>query len=334
MKLQHRIGILKELGDYMGSEDPAWHEIKARASRENSWFLPQFIDIAVEQIRKNFLHPALLQQWIEKYHIPETNEHPLTVGVVMAGNIPLVGFHDFLCVFVSGHRQKIKLSSKDQFLLKHLIQKIISEYPEAGDYIMISDMLKNCDAYIATGSDNSSRYFVQYFGKYPNIIRKNRTSVAVLDGSETKEELDRLADDIQLYFGLGCRNVTQLFVPEQYDFVPLLEALKKYSYFTDEHKYKHNYDYNLAIPIINNQFYMTNGSVLLVENPSPFSPIGQLHYQFYNDRNKLTASLDRTQIQCIVGKDNVPFGSAQQPSLTDYADGVDTMDFLMNLGAT
>ena len=250
----------------------------------------------------------------------------------MAGNIPLVGFHDWLCIFISGHKALIKLSSKDQVLIKHLLEKMATWSAEVTSVIEFSEMLKGCDAYIATGSNNSSRYFEYYFKKYPHIIRRNRTSVAILSGRETKEELEQLADDIYLYFGLGCRNVTKVYVSVDYDFVPLLEAFKKYNYLADHHKYKNNYDYNLALHLINKKYYMTNGSILLIEDPSLFSPISQLNYEFYNDKNELTSKLPVKQdLQCIVGKGFTPFGKSQSPAIADYADGVDTLRFLSNL---
>ncbi|WP_336515621.1 acyl-CoA reductase [Pollutibacter soli] len=328
MKIQQRIEILKQLGEYIGSDESGWAAAKHRASTINAWFLPEFIDLAANNIREQFLNEDLLRHWAAEYQLPEETPAGKEIGIVMAGNIPMVGFHDFLCAFVSGHRQKIKMSEKDNILMTHLIEWMQQKWPELNESITISSLLKNCGAYIATGSNNSARYFEQYFGKYPHIIRRNRTSVAILNGDETPEMLSLLADDMQQFFGLGCRNVTQFFVPEQYDFVPLLTALKKYDYFMDLHKYKHNYDYNLAIPLMNNKFYMTNGSVLLIESPSPFSPIGQIHYQYYSDKDKLTAGLNTEHIQTIVGKGLTPFGTAQKPSLTDYADSVDTLQFL------
>jgi hypothetical protein len=251
----------------------------------------------------------------------------------MAGNIPLVGFHDLLCVFLSGQKQRIKLSSKDNILIPHLVKVAMDEFNEVGEYIQFSEMLKGCDAFIATGTNNSSRYFEYYFGKHPNIIRKNRTSIAILDGSETTEELECLADDIQLYFGLGCRNITQVLVPEKYDFLPLLNALKKYDYFKDHDKYKNNFDYYLTIAIMNNQFYMTNDSILLKENESPFSPIGQLNYRYYKNIEAILKDINNNEIQTIVGKGFQQFGTAQKPGLEDFADGVNTMTFLQSLQA-
>jgi hypothetical protein len=196
-------------------------------------------------------------------------------------------------------------------------------------------MLRGCDGYIATGSNNSARYFEYYFGKYPNLIRRNRTSVAILDGNETEDDLKKLADDVYVYFGLGCRNVTKLYVPAQYDFIPLLEAFSKFNYLADHHKYKNNYDYQLALLILNKKYYMTNGSVLLTEAQSPFSPISVLHFEYYDGSSGTGSFLrDNEDIQCIVGKGHIPFGLAQQPGLRDYADGNDTMQFLQKLGRT
>jgi len=250
----------------------------------------------------------------------------------MAGNIPLVGFHDFLCVFISGHKALIKPSSKDQVLIKHLIDKLGDWDEETKSLVSFSDMLKGCDAYIATGSNNSSRYFDYYFGKYPNIIRRNRTSVAILTGEETKEELGKLADDVYQYFGLGCRNVTKIYVPKDYDFIPLLESFKKYNYLADHFKYKNNYDYNLALHLLNKKYYMTNDSILLIEEPAIFSPISQLNYEFYSDNDDLAEKSAPVQdLQCVVGKGFIAFGQAQSPAITDYADGIDTLAFLSEL---
>ncbi len=198
--------------------------------------------------------------------------------------------------------------------------------------LSFKEILRGCDAYIATGSNNSSRYFDYYFGKYPHIIRRNRTSVAILDGKETDEELDALSDDIQLYFGLGCRNITKLYVPENYEFLNLLNALRKYDHYFEFHKYKHNYDYHLALLIMGNKYYMNNGSVILTENTSIFSPVSQVNYEFYQNKTSVIVELERNnEVQCIVGHGYIPFGKAQQPSLADYADGVDTMKFLITL---
>ena len=332
MILQERIQLLARLGEYMLNKDEEWLSVQDRAYRENAWFIHEFIEKAVTQIATRFLQPELLLDWAQRYKIPNDLTNSKNVGIVMAGNIPLVGFHDFLSVFVSGHSMTIKTSSKDEFLIKHLIKKLYEWENTIQNQVSFAEQLKGCDAYIATGSNNSGRYFDYYFGKYPNIIRRNRTSVAILDGTETEKELELLADDIQLYFGLGCRNITQLHVPEGYDFIPLLDTLKKYAYLIDYHKYKHNYDYHLALLIMGNKYYMNNDSIILTENSSPFSPVSQVHYRFYTDKQQREGELGGNQdIQCIVGKKQVPFGQAQFPGLMDYADGVDTMAFLKSL---
>ncbi|MBS1918359.1 MAG: acyl-CoA reductase [Bacteroidetes bacterium] len=331
MHLQQRINLLVELGKYMSSDDEAWAAAKKRASQENSWFIPEFIDLAMKNIVNEFLQEEKLTAWVRKYNLPQENNSMKNVGLVMAGNIPLVGFHDFLCIFISGNTQTIKASSKDIVLIKHLAEKLFSLDESTRALISFSEMLKGCDAYIATGSNNSARYFEYYFSKYPNIIRRNRTSVAVLRGNEAKEDLERLADDVYLYFGLGCRNVTKIYVPEQYDFIPLLDAFNKYNYLSDNHKYKNNYDYQLALLILNKKYYMSNESVLLSESSSYFSPISVLHYEYYkNTENVLEELKNSEEIQCVSGLGFAP-GNAQRPGLEDYADGVDTMKFLQEL---
>lgn len=333
MNLQQRKELLVRLGNYMSGRDEEWQLAKQKASHANQWFVTEFIELASNNIAGNFLQEHQLRQLEDRYHIPDQNPSPQKIGIVMAGNIPLVGFHDLLCVFLTGHIAMIKPSSKDEVLIKHIVMKMIEWEPEAATLLVFNERIPNCDAYIATGSNNSTRYFEYYFQKYPSIIRKNRTSVGILTGQETKEQLDRLADDVFLYFGLGCRNVTQLYVPGNYNFISLLEAFKKYDHLGDHNKYKNNYDYNLAIHILNNTYYMTNGTVLLIEDASPFSPISQLNYQYYTDVNELKKSLDHNEgIQCVVNSGTVDFGQGQFPGICDYADGVDTMSFVMKLG--
>lgn len=331
MILQQRLDLLVRLGKYMQSEEPLWLEAKKRAE-VNGWFTPEFIDLSCGAIVNYFLQPELLNAFVAQYNVPAETNDPKTVGLVMAGNIPLVGFHDFLCIFLSGHNMVIKPSSKDNVLIKHLAEQLYKWEITIQNQVSFSELLKGCDAYIATGSNNSARYFDYYFKKYPHIIRRNRTSVAILTGEETPEQLEGLSDDVHLYFGLGCRNVTKLYVPVGYDFIPLLDAFRKYGYFIDHSKYKNNYDYQLAIHLLNKQYYMTNESILLSENTSLFSPISQINYSFYENAPSLAKELAaNTDVQCIVGKGYISFGQAQTPSLTDYADGVDTMKFLLEL---
>ncbi len=330
MKLQNRIEILLSLKEYLLSDSAEWQSVKQTASIHNGWFTPEFVDLSVKNIVAQFLEEEKLIKWRDYYQLDD-RIIPKNIGIVMAGNIPMVGFHDFLSVFVSGHIQTIKLSAKDDILLKHLVQKMYTWEDTMRNQVTFAPMLRGCDAYIATGSNNSARYFDYYFSKYPSVIRKNRTSVAILSGGESSNELEKLSDDIHSFFGLGCRNVTKIFVPRGYDFVPLLQAFHQYLYFADHHKYKNNYDYNLSIQLMNNRFYMTNGSTLLVENESIFSPISQLNYGFYDSRESVLDSLRSSkEIQCIAGL-GLTLGNAQQPGLMDYADGIDTMQFLVTL---
>jgi hypothetical protein len=332
MTLQSRIDLLEKIGQYLLSEEPEWVDAKSRAYAANGWFTPAFIQLAADNIAGNFLQINILQQMADAYKVSTENNHPQKIGLVLAGNIPLVGFHDLLSVFITGNKAVIKPSAKDDVLIRNLVEKMISFNNAVEDVVAFAPILKGCDAYIATGSNNSSRYFEFYFSKYPHIIRHNKTSVAVLSGDETTEELDLLADDILLYFGLGCRNVTKIYVPENYDFVPLLDALKKYSYFFDHHKYKNNFDYNLAIHLLNNKYYMSNGFMLVAEEPALFSPISQLNYETYQNADAVINELKTNpDVQCIVGENMVPFGQAQNPGTFDYADGIDTMRFLTTL---
>ncbi len=331
MNVQERIELMVKAGEYLQADTEEWQEIKQQAFYKNGWFTPEFIQHSANQIAHNFLTRNALEKWVAHYHIDD-NIQPKNVGIVMAGNIPMVGFHDMLAVFISGHYQTVKLSSKDDILLKHLVKFLYSHDVEIQNHIMFADMLKGCDAYIATGGNSAAKSFEEYFGKYPNIIRKNRTSVAVLSGNETPEELKQLADDIHLYFGLGCRNVTKIYIPQEYDFVPLLKSFEAYKYFADHHKYKNYYDYNLSIILLNNVYYMTNEATLLVENKGLFSPISQLFYEYYDNKKSTIENLqNNNDVQCIVGNGHVGFGAAQNPDLFTYADGEDTMEFLLGL---
>lgn len=338
--LENRIALMVRLGTYFTQITEELEDIIDRAHRANAWFTPEFCHLSLRNISSAFLDETALKSWLQQYPgLLQERSEPKILGIVMAGNIPLVGFHDFLCGFLSGHILRLKLSSKDTVLWNHVIAKLTEWDAEVAELVTVSEMLKNCDAYIATGSDNSSRYFEYYFQKYPHIIRKNRTSVAVLDGTESAEELGQLSDDVNVYYGLGCRNVSQLYVPATYNFEPLLESFNRYVAHADHNKFKNNYDYQLALKLLNKQYYMTNGHMLLVANDAPFAPISVLHYAHYEDKQTLIDTLQQDDhIQCITSKQNgngpgkcYPFGANQCPSLTDYADGVDTMEFLQNL---
>jgi hypothetical protein len=331
MNLQKRIYLIDLLRDYLEKNEEDWKIAKTVATSKNPWFTEHFIQLATENIIDNFLKKEKIEKWVHHYYLNDSIT-PKNIGIVMAGNIPMVGFHDFLCVFISGHKQTIKFSSKDDVLLNHLILKLNEFDKEVSDFIQTSEMLKGCDAYIATGGNQSAIHFEQYFNKYPNIIRRNRTSVAVLTGKETVGELELLSTDIHTYFGLGCRNVTKLFVPKTYDFIPLLHSFSAFKYFRDYHKYSNNYDYQLSILLLNNIKYMSNESTLLIEDERLYSPISVLHYEHYENNIQLTEQLkNNNQIQCIVGRDYLPFGKSQEPDIFTYADGVDTMQFLLSL---
>lgn len=330
MNLERRVELLKKLGQYIASDDKNWAIAKEKAHYENGWFVPEFIDYQLKHISSEYLNERKLREWIGQYDATSTSSR--NIGIVMAGNIPLAGMHDFIAAFISGHNQIIKPSSKDSTLIIAIVDQLKEWEPAVAQTVTIAQQLKGCDAYIATGSNNSARYFDYYFSKYPHIIRRNRTSAAIITGNETMEDLEALADDVYLYFGLGCRNVTKIYVPRDYDFVPLLEAFKKYNWTFDNNKYRNNYDYQLAVLMINRIYYMTNGSILLRENTPLFSPISQLHFEYFDEASRVTGLLENnTDIQCIVSKDHILFGQAQRPALNDYADKADTLKFLLEL---
>lgn len=330
MSSSEKVAALVRLGQYLSGNDPELQTVKDRAFQANGWFTPEFVDLSLQNICRYYLDESRLSEWLAGYPSPASS--PRQVGIVAAGNIPLVGFHDWLCGFLSGHEVRLKLSSKDTVLMRHVIDKVKEWYPAYAEQTQVQDMLKGCGAYIATGSNNSARYFEYYFAKYPHIIRRNRTSVALLDGTETTAELESLADDVMLYFGLGCRNVTKVYVPENYNFEPLIKAMKKYAHLADHHKYKNNYDYNLALALLGNAVHFAADNIILQEAASIFSPISVLHYGYYTDAGALAEELKaNNDLQCIVGHGFIPFGMAQQPTLSDYADGVDTMQFLTSL---
>lgn len=324
------IDILLQLRDYMNSDEPAWLQAQELAERQNAWFTAEFIREASRAIVQGYLDEQSLKAFAAKY--PALPSPGKQVGIVMAGNIPMVGFHDLLCGILSGHTIHLKLSSKDEVLMRHMVQQLQAWSPELQNRIRISDMLKGLDAYIATGSNQSAGYFRYYFGKYPNLIRRNRTSVAILEGKESEAELLALADDVYRYFGLGCRNVTKVYVPEGYSFEPLLQTFRAYDRLKDHNKYRNNLDYQLALYILNGQVYMSNESLLLIENASLFSPVSVLHYESYRDREALETALhEHEDIQAIAGNRHIPFGQLQTPGLEDFADGVNTMNFLLSL---
>jgi len=334
MTTDERLEGLIKLGEYINAiDEEELDALIARVQNENPWFTPGSVDTALTGIRR-YLDPQKLKQWISSYRLEPGVTR--TVAVVMAGNIPLAGFHDTISVLISGHALMAKLSSKDSVLPKFLIDKLIELEPQFGPLISLPERLKGFDAVIATGSDNSARYFNYYFGKYPHIIRQNRSSCAILTGQETDDELVLLGRDVFTYFGLGCRNVSKIFIPSDYDPVKLISAWDIYVDIIHHHKYHNNYDYQKSILLVNKIPFYDSGFVILQEHENLVSPVSVVYLERYNDpaslHTRLSAFADK--LQCIVGKsapDHVPFGQTQFPELWDYADRVDTIRFLETL---
>ena len=301
----------------------------------NGWFTPEQVKFSVQSWAKA-LTVDNLNQWLSNYDFSKIE--PKKVGLILAGNIPLVGFHDFISVLISGHDVLVKTSSNDQHLLKFLAKYLIAIQPELNSKItFVEGKLEGFDAVIATGSNNTARYFEYYFKDKPSIIRKNRNSVAVLDGTETFEDLVGLGEDIFRYFGLGCRNVSKLFVPKDYNFDNFFKAMYEYRDVIKYEKYANNYDYNKAVFLMSNFQLLDNEFLTIKEDTSYASPISSVFYEFYENLEEITTRLnaDAEQIQCVVSKNLIPnsvaFGQTQQPNLWDYADNVDTLAFLNSL---
>ncbi|WP_179347783.1 acyl-CoA reductase [Winogradskyella pacifica] len=310
------------------------HQLKL-AEEHNGWFTKENIVFTLKNW-SNALTINNINQWTRKYNF--NTSKPQTVAIIMAGNIPLVGFHDFLSVLISGHNVLVKQSSNDKHLLPFLAKYLEVVEPNFKGKIKFTEKkLENFDAVIATGSDNTARYFEYYFKNKPSIIRKNRNSVAILTGNETKEELEALADDIFRYYGLGCRNVSKFFIPKEYNFDAFFNAVYKWHSIIDGSKYANNYDYNKAVYLMSEFEMLENGFLMIKEDESYSSPIATLFYEKYNSIAELQQQLDTDsdKIQCIVANgftDNeIAFGETQNPQLWDYADNVDTVDFLLKI---
>ncbi len=338
MELKDRIELLVALGEYLAQPNEVLDAVIHQTYIHNPWFTKANTQRSLTSIREAFLQREALQNWVDHYAIGN-QEQKCQIGLVLAGNIPLVGFHDVLSVFITGHEALIKLSDKDRYLLPHCLEWMKKQNPATGAYFQLVDKLESYDAVIATGSNNSARYFEAYFGHKPHIIRRNRNGVAVLTGQESEADLRGLADDVLAYFGLGCRNVSKIYVPKEYKFEPLLEALHEHRELAMHNKYKNNFDYNYTLLILNKIEHLANGCILLIEDPSLTSRIASLHYEFYSETDALRAELTQRadEIQCIVSAgaldaiSTLAPGTAQLPSLQDYADGVDTVQFLLGL---
>jgi len=310
-----------------------------KASATNPWFIREQIIHALSAWSVN-LERGKLDAWLEPYASQFcTDTDGKEIAVIMAGNIPLVGFHDFLSVLISGNRFKGRLSPNDPHLLPAFARILARYNPILGNRISFTTgKLTDFDAVIATGSNNSANYFEYYFSKYPHIIRKNRNAVAILSGNETGEELSGLSDDIFLYFGMGCRNVTKLYLLQGYDFKPLFLAFRRYEHLIRHHKWMSNHDYYNSIFLLNGIPALDNGFILLTENNLITSPPAVLYYEFYDNLKELLEQLSKQQeeIQVAVSADPVMLpgcfpGQAQSPGLSDYADGIDTLQFMLNL---
>jgi hypothetical protein len=301
----------------------------------NGWYTQEQVYFAIQSWAES-LTEENLTTWLTPYNLEKID--PKTIGLILAGNIPLVGFHDFLSVLISGHKVLVKTSSNDQHLLPFLAKYLIAVEPELKNNItFVEGKLENFEAVIATGSNNTARYFEFYFKDKPSIIRKSRNSVAVLNGQETAAQLIALGDDIFRYFGLGCRNVSKLFVPKGYDFTAFFEAIFVYQEVIHYEKYANNYDYNKAVFLMSNYKLLDNGFLTIKEDTSHASPISSVFYEYYTTLEEVEKRLvvDRESIQCVVSNElvteSIPFGTTQKPALWDYADDVDTIAFLKNL---
>ncbi|MDO5654519.1 MAG: acyl-CoA reductase [Flavobacteriaceae bacterium] len=315
-----------------GEKQTEFNQKLELAKAQNAWF-----DIDNQLFALNSWAQALqkenLIKWLSAYHFPES-QNPKTVGIITAGNIPLVGFHDIVTVILSGNIAQIKLSSHDAVLIPYLLQMLTEIEPKMVYQFQCVEKLQNYDMVIATGSDNTARYFEAYFKHVPHVIRKNRTSAAVLTGDETSEDLQGLAQDILQHYGLGCRNITKLFLPANYNLDLIFNALYSWKELINHHKYANNYDYHKAIYLMENAKLTENGFVLFKEDERLFSPVSTVFYEFYSSMNEVEEKLDNLseKIQCIVGLGEkfIDFGEAQRPKLWEYADHVDTMKFLIS----
>jgi hypothetical protein len=341
MNIENQVLGLIKLSDYIRAylaksteefnEDDSEFELLLKKSEiENPWFTIDNQKFAFRQW-SDLLTEENIKNWLKDYSVSKT---PKRVGLILAGNIPLVGWHDVISVVLSNHIPVIKLSSKDKLTVPFLLKKW-KEFSGNQVEFEFVDRLENFDAVIATGSNNTARYLEYYFKKHLNIIRKNRTSVAVLKGDETEAELQLLAKDIFQYFGLGCRNVTKIFIPEDFLIDRLFESFLGYQDIINHHKYANNYDYNKAVYLLNRDLFWDNNFVMLKEDDKLFSPLSVINFSRYSsiDDVKSFIAENEENIQCIVAKDDlgfdsIQFGEAQNPGLDTYADNVDTMKFL------
>lgn len=344
MKENKRFQAIVSLGVYLRNHfnstrsnpsNTELNDVIHRAEHSNSWFTQEQVEHSL-QSWGNLLREENLAKWLNNYDL--SIDQAKNILLILAGNIPLVGFHDLLVSYISGHNIIVKLSSSDAHLLPFLTKKLNEYNPEDQSSINFTDeLVRNYDAVIATGSDNTARYFEHYFSKKPNIIRKNRNSIAVITGDESPEELHLLGEDIFRYFGLGCRSVSKVYVPKNYDFDLIFKAIFPYNELINFEKYSNNYDYNKAVYLMSEFKILDNGFLIIKEDQSLSSPIGSLFYEYYDSKEELKNELNSRaeEIQCVVAKgfseNEISFGATQQPGLDDYADDIDTLKFVLSL---
>jgi len=343
MNINERTELISEIGGFLknyldekydNKKDDnliEFEKVIKKAQSNNSWFTDENIKINLTYWSKKLIKTNL-NQWLSKYNLKDTSRK--NIAIIMAGNIPLVGFHDFICVFLAGHNSIIKLSSNDKYLIPFLLNLV--KFP-SDRVVYLDGMLKDYDAVIATGSDNTSRYFEYYFKNKQSIIRKNRNSIAILDGNETDEDLKSLSHDILTYFGLGCRSVSKLYVPKDYNFDSFFNSIFGYKDLINNHKYANNYDYNKAIYLMSEYKFLDNGFFMIKEGKEMHSPISTINYEYYDNISHLNEKIKQQEdnIQCVVSnikfEGRIDFGETQNPSLNQYADNIDVMNFLLTI---
>ena len=343
MNINERTELISDIGDFLknyldekydNKKDDnliEFEKVIKKAQSNNSWFTDENIKINLTYWSKKLIKTNL-NQWLSKYNLKDTSRK--NIAIIMAGNIPLVGFHDFICVFLAGHNSIIKLSSNDKYLIPFLLNLV--KFP-SDRVVYLDGMLTEYDAVIATGSDNTSRYFEYYFKNKQSIIRKNRNSIAILDGNETDEELKSLSHDILTYFGLGCRSVSKLYVPKGYNFDSFFNSIFAYKDLINNHKYANNYDYNKAIYLMSEYKFLDNGFFMIKEGNEMHSPISTINYEYYDNISHLNEKIKQQEdnIQCVVSnikfEGRIDFGETQNPSLNQYADNIDVMNFLLTI---
>lgn len=329
------INALSDLASFLNCPNEKLNVAIDLSVKENPWFDRDSVYLALKALAK-WLNKEVLEEFCDRY---DFTDNPKTVAVICAGNIPAVNFHDLLCVLLSGNRALLKLSSLDNKLIPAIVEELVEIEPEIRDRVLFAEgKIEGFDAVIATGSNNTSRYFNYYFSKYPHIIRHSRSSIAVIGNRDI--DYKGLMTDVLTHKGMGCRNISKLFVPRGFDFMPFVEASKDYAFLMDHNKYRNNYDYHKAIFIMNNVAFVDSGALLMMENKDIFSPVSVLNYEFYDDLKCVEdmIEMDKDNIQCVVsdikfvgGMKTIGFGKAQQPEIYDYADNVDTMLFLNGL---